>query len=353
MREDRVPKHKRRGDTYFWVTAWVLIPASVALPIMLVRAYRRADTAALTPTVRVARVTALHPTDKKGRASFHLVNRSRRPVSIRSVKPSCSCVQVGDAPAGPIAPGDGIDLVFSVDIPEAGARSEQVDVLHDGSSRPLALRVEIVGRFPLPVIRRIRNGSPAFHSLSAISDECEVTVETREDPESEPWVTGMECDLDEVTIARTNVEETFRSLDYVDRIYTYRVGWNELPTAALFRGTMWLNRRDRDSPRISVGELSGSLQAAGLVSPTVVRIRAGDPFEEVILFAPHAGRWTLAPGTTLPSWLTGEWNVADGEQKFFLTGARHGVFPERGGTVAVKFVSDLGRTTDLTIVVDR
>jgi hypothetical protein len=250
-----------------------------------------------------------------------------------------------------VGPRSTIEIAFSVEIPDAGTRSERIRVAHSGSSDPLILNIEIVGHSALPVVRRIRNASPAFHALASASAESYVVVETRESLESTPWLKGLVCDLEEVLIKSIEPEETTRTEDYVDRIYSYQLSWNRLPSSPVFAGDLWLIRPAKDGDRLNIGRLTGSLDTAAPISPTVLHLDTRKESKDVVLFGPGTGRWDLAPGAVLPPFLEASWVASGDDRVLVIVAHRDAGAARQSGPAIIPLVSDLGGKAALKVIV--
>jgi hypothetical protein len=279
-----------------------------------------------------------------------VVNQSRNPISIRSIKSSCNCVEAKGGGGAAIAPGQGRDLSFLVNYPDAGTSSARIEVFHDGGPQPLVVHVAVTGRGSVPAITAVRNAEPAFHALSSTAEQSEIWVETREAIDSDPWVSGLECDVDCVRITLSTIRETRSASGYLDRVYTYRVVFRELPGTSGFGGDIWLVRRDPASPRLKIGHLSGSLGSPTLISPAVIEVCSLRECRQAIALAPNTGRWNVAPGTALPVWLTARWEMMGGDRRLLIVAAEHGKSANSTGVLAIPLVSDSGMKANLTVV---
>lgn len=296
----------------------------------------------------LVRIESGAPEDREAVGTFRLINRSRKPVTIGEIVPSCSCVDLKPATGVVIAPGGSHELAFEVGVPEAGVRTARINVYHDAGPDFVELRLMVAGRRALPIQKAIRNSSPSFYGLSSPAESVEVVVETREEIGSEPWLAGLQCELAEVEINQASLgEQRNDEMGLVERVYTYRVGWAELPEAPSFEGTLWLHSSRPGEEPTNIGRVAGTLANRRLFSPTTVLLAPGRRAREVVLFAPGTGHWELNDPAQVPSWLVTRWEVEGDERKLVL---ELGDAPEPGGSVVLHLASDRSLSGQIEVV---
>jgi hypothetical protein len=302
----------------------------------------------LIPEPKVARVIRTDPGQSHELVTFLLVNRNRKRVILHNVSTSCSCVSTTDVDGVEIAPGGRRQLTFRVALPEYGRSATRIDVYHSGEPRPVELWVEAEGRRSLPVVKAVRNSSLTFLPLHSPAESALIVVQTLEIAGTQPWLTGLACDLGEVIIRQEGMTEQGREdNDAVEREYTYRVSWRELPKAFEFSGAVLGNTRIQGEPALKIGRVSGYLMSRRPFSPTVVRLDPDQRPREVVLFEAESGLWKVAAGASLPPWLALDWS-SEGEQE--LTVRLRDQQSVRSGHWALPLVNDRGWKAELEII---
>ena len=310
----------------------------------------RRDRTGGPPVVAVpelVRITAKTKGDRQP-VEFSLMNDGRKPITIRSVSTSCSCVAAGDYAGTILQAGQALKLSFLVTTPEYGVRRTRLAVIHDGGGDPVEMDIEAKGIGKLPVVRYIRNGSPTFLALRTLGDEERITVQTYEPSGAAPWIIGMASDMSAASVDLVDRHDENRPVGgLIEREYTFRVTWKRFPSTSEFRGRVWALTSDRGAAPLPVGMLSGRLAKGRSFSPSVAQLVLGEHPSEIVLFDPGV-TWMIPKDARLPGWLDAKWLESGTGQRLVLK-LRH-TSSAKEGTYKLPLEDGLGNRQMLTVV---
>jgi len=252
---------------------------------------------------------------------FRLRNVGRSPVRIERLTSSCICLAARDIVGQEMRPGESSDLEVMVSLPGMGRASQHLSVYHKDSEVPLVLRVEMEGQDSLPVLMHIRNPSPTFEELSGPGSAQVVSIFTREELPSEPWIKTIVCENPDVVVSRTGILELENpKARLVEREYQFSIGWLQMPSTSECYAPLALETDSGEHGRQHIGTVSARRAEARLFSPTLVRLHDGEKEYDIVLFRSilESGDWKLADDVQLPAWLNTVWEDSGNQRRLVL-----------------------------------
>jgi len=283
-------------------TGWTLAAlAALGLPFLLVwlRTPASPDDITVDPP-------EIHVGGPDAESDFEFVqltlrNQSPRDRVLQSIQSSCTCVSIDPVRDLVLPAGTGRTLGFRVRLPDSGTTVSEIRWHLDRDPEPRRCRIFASGRRALPLIRSVDPASLTFLGLTTTDVPTKtLTLHTREPKPSSPWISTLNCNLEELQIGPVTVEEKSHPNDqFLDRRYQWGLSWKVLPSSTEFRGR--LTARTADHRDIPVGSVSGSRLDPVRLSPSHVLLSAHRR-TETVYFSPPSPGWSVEE-RSIPDWL--------------------------------------------------
>ncbi len=145
-----------------------------------------------------------------------------------------------------------------MEIPDSGFEIKQLRVSYDGSPKPIILDIEAVGRRNVPYIVERRENKVMFFDLDSIDKSEVFVISTCEKKDGMKWITRVEAEMDEISVRQESLKEQIVG-SVVFRQYSYRIGWNRLPSSLEFYSKLRVRTSDPNPTEVIGGSVGGTL----------------------------------------------------------------------------------------------